>query len=300
MELRQLEYFIVTCNKGSFNRAAECLYTTQPNVSKVIGNLEKELGQKLFARNSRGLELTPYGRTIQEYARNILQNVDMINMGKVQTKEVQFAVSTYPSNMISRYIADFYQEMGLNHAIEHLIGNVEEICDNVSKGLTEIGILYIAKKQLQPFLHILSHKKLKYTELTLKELCLYVGKNHPKYDSDRIQFSELFNLKYVGGIRDYFSMEHHLNRISLGAISTNKLNYVFYTNSHQSVISMIENTDAVSIGIDFIYEDYRIPSIKPLKIEGCEVILSFGYVQREDDEMSSQAKLFLEKLVKML
>ena len=36
MELRQLEYFMITCEKGSFNQAAECLYTTQPNVSKVI------------------------------------------------------------------------------------------------------------------------------------------------------------------------------------------------------------------------------------------------------------------------
>ena len=33
MELRQLEYFMITCEKGSFNQAAECLYTTQPNVS---------------------------------------------------------------------------------------------------------------------------------------------------------------------------------------------------------------------------------------------------------------------------
>lgn len=41
MELRQLEYFIITCEKGSFNQAAECLYTTQPNVSKVISSLEK-------------------------------------------------------------------------------------------------------------------------------------------------------------------------------------------------------------------------------------------------------------------
>ena len=42
MELRQLEYFIITCEKGSFNQAAECLYTTQPNVSKVISSLEKK------------------------------------------------------------------------------------------------------------------------------------------------------------------------------------------------------------------------------------------------------------------
>lgn len=59
MELRQLEYFMITCEKGSFNQAAECLYTTQPNVSKVISSLEKELGRPLFERSSRGIHITP-------------------------------------------------------------------------------------------------------------------------------------------------------------------------------------------------------------------------------------------------
>lgn len=54
MELKQLEYFMVACEKGSFNQAAECLYTSQPNVSKVIGMLEQELGRALFERTSRG------------------------------------------------------------------------------------------------------------------------------------------------------------------------------------------------------------------------------------------------------
>ena len=41
MELKQLEYFTIVCEKGSFSQAAECLYTSQPNVSKVISSLEK-------------------------------------------------------------------------------------------------------------------------------------------------------------------------------------------------------------------------------------------------------------------
>ena len=62
MELKQLEYFMVACEKGSFNQAAECLYTSQPNVSKVIGMLEQELGRALFERTSRGLRVTPIWR----------------------------------------------------------------------------------------------------------------------------------------------------------------------------------------------------------------------------------------------
>ncbi len=71
MELRQLEYFMITCEKGSFNQAAECLYTTQPNVSKVISSLEKELGRPLLnaaAAESASLPMEKRSGICPEYS----------------------------------------------------------------------------------------------------------------------------------------------------------------------------------------------------------------------------------------
>ena len=79
MELKQLEYFTIVCEKGSFSQAAECLYTSQPNVSKVISSLEKELGRKLVERSSRGLRITPYGETVRDYAKVILKHASLIS-----------------------------------------------------------------------------------------------------------------------------------------------------------------------------------------------------------------------------
>ncbi len=44
MELKQLEFFMAACDCGSLGKAAARLYTTQPNVSKVIHQLEQHLG----------------------------------------------------------------------------------------------------------------------------------------------------------------------------------------------------------------------------------------------------------------
>lgn len=44
MKLRHLRCFVVCADVNSFSEAAEILYTTQPNVSKVIRSLEEELG----------------------------------------------------------------------------------------------------------------------------------------------------------------------------------------------------------------------------------------------------------------
>ena len=44
MELRELQFFVVSVDAGSLSRAAQILYTTQPHVSKTIKKLERTLG----------------------------------------------------------------------------------------------------------------------------------------------------------------------------------------------------------------------------------------------------------------
>lgn len=45
MDIKQLEFFVTACERGSLSQAAICLYTSQPNVSKTIRSLERELGR---------------------------------------------------------------------------------------------------------------------------------------------------------------------------------------------------------------------------------------------------------------
>lgn len=300
MELKQLEYFVVASECGSFNKASECLYTSQPNISKVIASLEKELGRELFHRTSKGIILTPYGETIKEYAQNILKNISImstmapVNLGK------KLSISTYPSNMIARLLVDFYKNMKEQYVIEHLQGTVEEITDNVKKGISELGIVFIAEKQLTAFQHILSHKKLKFYPLDSKEICVYVGKNNPLYERECIDFSELPSLKFVRGIRDYFSMEHHLESVSLGAIRTEKLNHVIYTNSEHMTMDALLHTDICSLGLDFLHEEYHQYDVKALKINHCEPFLVIGYVTMDGSVLSEQACCFIEEFKKIL
>ena len=68
MDLKQLQYFVVCAQTGSFSDAAKNLYSTQPSVSKVIKGLEDTLGMQLFERLPRGIRLTVQGHKIYEYA----------------------------------------------------------------------------------------------------------------------------------------------------------------------------------------------------------------------------------------
>lgn len=296
MEIKQLEYFVAASEKGSFNKAAECLYTSQPNVSKVISGLEKELGRELFERTGKGIQLTPFGETIKEYAQNILKNVLLINSTMSVNPGAKLAVSTFPSNLLARFLIEFYKETQDECNIEHLQGTAEEITDNVKKGLAEIGIVFIARDQLTSFQHILTHKKLEFFPLDTKELCVYVGRNNPLYQRDSISFSELPDLKFISGVRDYFSMEHHLETVSLGVIRRETLNNVICTNSEYVFINALANTDICGMGVNFLRERYKEYGIKTLTISDCEPFLTVGYVLRENHNPGGLCRLFIERL----
>ena len=64
--------FLETAKHGSISAAARHLYVTQPAVSVGIGQLETELGVKLFFRTSRGIKLTQEGETLYEYVSNAI------------------------------------------------------------------------------------------------------------------------------------------------------------------------------------------------------------------------------------
>ena len=67
--LRQFEYFLAVVDEGSFTRAAERLYVTQPGLSQQVATLERELGGSLFGRLPRTVALTPTGRALLPHAR---------------------------------------------------------------------------------------------------------------------------------------------------------------------------------------------------------------------------------------
>lgn len=295
-----MEYFVAACDKGSFNQAAECLYTTQPNVSKAIAALEKELGRPLFKRTSRGIQLTPYGTTVREYAFNVLNNVSLINSMADHNRGRKFSISTYPSNMIARLLTDFYKEWGDSYVVEHQEGTVGEISDRVAQGISEIGLVYVSQKQLSAFQHILNHKKLYFEALAAREICVYVGPNHPRYNDGSIDFSELSKLKFVRGIRDFFSMELHLEQVSLGAISTDQIRHTMYTNSDHLAVNLLLHTDVCSLGIDFMIPQYRQYNIKTLRINNCEPVLTLGYICSERNLFSEAASWFLDRFRSML
>ena len=75
MEFSQLEAFLEAANRGSFRRAADALYLSQPSVSARVQTLESEVGVALFHRTARGVRLTDMGRTFLPFAQRSIETL---------------------------------------------------------------------------------------------------------------------------------------------------------------------------------------------------------------------------------
>ena len=78
MKTEQLKAFLTVSRHGSFTRAAEELYLSQPAVSRQVRKLEEDLGVLLIERIGKTLRLTDAGRTLLAEADRVLGRLDRV------------------------------------------------------------------------------------------------------------------------------------------------------------------------------------------------------------------------------
>ncbi|HYM09136.1 MAG TPA: LysR family transcriptional regulator [Bryobacterales bacterium] len=71
MDFEQIATFVEVAHAGSFSRAAQRLYRTQPAISTQVRLLEKQCGQPLFVRHARQVELTVAGKILLRYGERL-------------------------------------------------------------------------------------------------------------------------------------------------------------------------------------------------------------------------------------
>ncbi len=88
MDLKSLRYFVEIARQKSFTAAAEKLFVTQPTLSRQIADLEDELGQVLFDRTTRRIELTEKGIYLFQQAQAILSLVEKAKLETMSTQDL--------------------------------------------------------------------------------------------------------------------------------------------------------------------------------------------------------------------
>lgn len=162
MNFQRLKVFQTVARLRSFSRAAEELYTSQPNVSKQVRQLEAELGTSLFHRLGGSIELTDAGRAAYRYAQQVFDLTDemqrtLAELEGLERGYLRLGASSTPGlYLLPEMIAAFNRRHpGLDVSLS--IGNSGQVVDQVLAGKIDLGFaggfVEAAGLQVQPFVN---------------------------------------------------------------------------------------------------------------------------------------------------
>lgn len=146
MQLPQVEGFLEVARQRNLSRAASALFVTQPALTARIAGLESELGERLFVRGRRGMELTDAGRAFLPHAERSLVSLQraveaVAGVTRGAAGELAIgaapAVSTYvlPWTLV-RYVA---ARPGVRLVVR--TGHSEEVVALVDAGEVQVGLV---------------------------------------------------------------------------------------------------------------------------------------------------------------
>jgi DNA-binding transcriptional LysR family regulator len=123
MEMTQLEFFVTVVEEGSFSKAAERVYRTQPAVSIAIRRLEEEIGAPLLERSQKNPTLTEAGALVYDYAKRILALRDqaretVVELRTLERGRVRIGANESTSLYLLPHIILQYREQHPNVKVE--------------------------------------------------------------------------------------------------------------------------------------------------------------------------------------
>lgn len=258
MDTKELLYFRKIYEYRSMNKASRDLFMTPQGLSKVIGNLEQEVGAELFVRSRNGVRATPAGDLL--YTKS---NALMDLMGDIERSITQIARTNQMLrignscgvlNVLPFWgVKDFesnnpdikvYTEENLN----------KEIQKKVKNGDLDVGFV-IGKTDSADLVQ---------KHLVQKDICLFVYKGHPFFDRDSVSFQELKGEQIIS-LNEQF---HCYKALYEGCMKYGFIPEISAkTMEHRVIMSFVRKRMGIGIDVSFADSDHDLKNIRTVPIQ---------------------------------
>ena len=301
MKFRQLEYFIEVVDCGSISTAAKKLYISQPSLSRIIGALEKEMGKPLLRRSARGVEPTPMGKQMYYYAHSIRDKLLMLE--RLKGLDGQRLVSRLHITIAGFYLEDdmmlrFYRQLdSIDAEIRFYETNLETALEQVSNQESEIAIVVVNDHQMSVFSKIADAKEVRTTVLAQGPVCLHIHKNHPLAGQTAIQSKDIEQYPNLHLPFDFFS-NMNLEMVDYRKSAAGNPRRTITVNNYHIILRMLQHTGAYMIGNIWNMKELSHSDVLTVPLDNISAKQNLVLLQRNREEFSQPARLFLELFLK--
>lgn len=293
--MKQLQFFVICADLQSFSKAAEALYTTQPNVSKVIKSLEEELGFELFIRQNRGIQLTGRGRHVYDYACRAIDNVQQLSDFARMDKGEELLISCNPSSWMAAGFAAFYNINKKENVCFHIMtASTEDIIRRCADGKDDIGFVYMMESQMPSFQYKLEYNRLHFLELKRTKAMLYFGSQNPMAGKSSVRDIPLEEVRLVQCYEDEFTLDRYWDLFVQKAEQKSNMKVSVITNSDYVMNELLRETDLGNISSDYLSHEEEANHHPGISLYGDEEPVLFGCICRKEEGVSKWAEKFLQ------
>lgn len=276
MELRQLKYFLKVAETLNFSSASKELFITQSTLSQQISQLERELDQKLFQRNSHEVILTEAGHTLLPLARDTVNSADACVLRLQELKamlvgELNIGVTFSFSSIATETLMDFLKKYP-NVKLNVCYASMEELMDKLARHELDFVLAFRPSVRDE---HIESHV------LFNNRMAVIVNEQHPIAKYKSVTFDDIARFDFAlpaKGMQARNALEktlantgHHF-KVKIEMNNVHLLFKVIRESSYVTILSestVIDERELVAVPLDVPGND----------MEGCIHVLKNSYMK---------------------
>lgn len=295
--LDQLKILQTISEEGSFKKAANKLYISQPAVSLQIQNLEKQLNVAIFYRDKRKAYLTESGKLLKKYADKIIDLCEetcqaLADLQTFQANAIIIGASQTTGTYLMPRLIGLFCHKYPNINVELQVNSTKHIARGVAGGQIDLAIVGDEiPKELTSQLEITAYAE--------DEFALILPVSHPFSSLDCIRKEDLYRLRFItlqsSTIKNVIE-----NSLAKNGIDSSYFKIEMELNSVEAIKNAVQSgLGAAFISVSAISKELDLNMLHWAKIEGITIKRTLYIITNNKTNYSSLTKLLKSELIDM-
>lgn len=294
--LDQLRILKAIAAEGSFKRAADSLYVSQPAVSLQVQNLERQLDVPLFDRGGRRAQLTEAGHLLLSYGDRILSLCQETCRAIEDLQNLQGgtlivgASQTTGTYLLPRMLGSFRQKYP-EVAVQLHVHSTRRTAWSVANGQIDLAIIGgEVPPELQDSLEIIPYAE--------DELALILPVFHPLSRSSQVERDDLYKLQFIA-LDSQSTIRKVIDQVlTRCGIETRRLKIEMELNTIEAIKNAVQaGLGAAFVSISAIEKELQMEVLHRTKIEGVVVNRTLSVIINPNRYRSKAADAFIKEIL---
>ncbi|HEY9827970.1 MAG TPA: LysR family transcriptional regulator [Stenomitos sp.] len=297
--LDQLRILKAIAAEGSFKRAADSLYVSQPAVSLQVQNLERQLDVPLFDRGGRRAQLTEAGHLLLSYGDRILalcrETCRAIeDLQNLQGGTLIIGASQTTGTYLMPKLIGIFRQSYPDVAVQLHVHSTRRTCWSVVNGQVDLAIIGgEVPLELQSSLEIAPYAE--------DELALVLPVFHPLAQKDTVQREDLYKLNFIT-LDAQSTIRKVIDQILVrGNIDPRLLKVEMELNSIEAIKNAVQSgLGAAFISVSAIEKELKLGALKRVSIDNVVIKRTLSLILNPNRYRSKASEIFITEILPQL